>query len=161
MYGLLAKSCPTLMTPWTVACQTPLFVGFSKEEYWSGLPHCRQILYWLSQQGNPSVYMSVPISQFIPPLIYPFAVYMFVLYACVSVSALQIGSSVWEAFSFSCFIYFYFSVVQLVGLQNLSSLARDWIRAPWLEISTRNHWITRKFPLSSFLKCNISDRLWI
>ena len=26
------------MTPWTVACQAPLFMGFSREEYWSGLP---------------------------------------------------------------------------------------------------------------------------
>ena len=25
-------------TPWTVACQTPLSVGFSRQEYWSGLP---------------------------------------------------------------------------------------------------------------------------
>ena len=24
--------------PWTVACQAPLFMGFSKEEYWNGLP---------------------------------------------------------------------------------------------------------------------------
>ena len=26
------------MTPWTVACQDPLSMGFSKQEYWSGLP---------------------------------------------------------------------------------------------------------------------------
>ena len=25
-------------TPWTVACQAPLFMEFSKPEYWSGLP---------------------------------------------------------------------------------------------------------------------------
>ena len=25
-------------TPWTVACQAPLFVGFPLQEYWSGLP---------------------------------------------------------------------------------------------------------------------------
>ena len=24
--------------PWTVACQVPLYVGFSRQEYWSGLP---------------------------------------------------------------------------------------------------------------------------
>ena len=36
--GLVAKSCPTLATPCTVACQAPLFVGFSRQEYWSGLP---------------------------------------------------------------------------------------------------------------------------
>ena len=26
------------MTPWTVACQAPLSIGFSRQEYWSGLP---------------------------------------------------------------------------------------------------------------------------
>ena len=25
-------------TPWTVACQAPLFMGFSRQAYWSGLP---------------------------------------------------------------------------------------------------------------------------
>ena len=34
--GLVAKSCPTLVTERTVACQTPLSVGFFRQEYWSG-----------------------------------------------------------------------------------------------------------------------------
>ena len=25
-------------TPWTIACQPPLSMGFSRQEYWSGLP---------------------------------------------------------------------------------------------------------------------------
>ena len=41
-----------------------------------------------------SVYMSIPISQFIPPPLSPLGVHMFVLYICVSISALQTGSSV-------------------------------------------------------------------
>ena len=36
--GLVTKSCPTLAIPWTVACQAPLSMGFSRQEYWSGLP---------------------------------------------------------------------------------------------------------------------------
>ena len=36
--GLVIKSCPALETPWTVACQAPLSVGFSRQEYWRGLP---------------------------------------------------------------------------------------------------------------------------
>ena len=36
--GLVAKLCPTLATPWTVAHQAPLPMGFSKQEYWSGFP---------------------------------------------------------------------------------------------------------------------------
>ena len=35
---LVAQSCPTLATPWTVARQAPLSMGFSGQEYWSGLP---------------------------------------------------------------------------------------------------------------------------
>ena len=58
-----------LLTPWTVAHQAPLSMGFPRQEYWSGLPfpppgdlpdpgiepsllHCRQILYPLSHLGN-------------------------------------------------------------------------------------------------------------
>ena len=26
------------MTPWTIACHVPLSMGFSRQEYWSGLP---------------------------------------------------------------------------------------------------------------------------
>ena len=36
--GLVAQSCPTLATPWTVAHQAPLFTEFSRQEYWNGLP---------------------------------------------------------------------------------------------------------------------------
>ena len=36
--GLVTKSCPTIATPWTVAHQAPLSIGFSRQEYWSGLP---------------------------------------------------------------------------------------------------------------------------
>ena len=36
--GLVHKSCPTLETPRTVACQAPLSKRFSRQEYWSGLP---------------------------------------------------------------------------------------------------------------------------
>ena len=28
----------SFVTPWTVACQAFLSVGFSRQEYWSGLP---------------------------------------------------------------------------------------------------------------------------
>ena len=33
----MIKLCPTLVTPWTVACQAPLSIGFSRQEYWNGL----------------------------------------------------------------------------------------------------------------------------
>ena len=67
--SLVTKSCPTLGTPWTVACQVLLSRRFSRQEYWSGLPflspgnlpnpgikpwppHCRPILYWLSYKRS-------------------------------------------------------------------------------------------------------------
>ena len=36
MHGLSCVSF--LATPWTVACQAPLSMRFSREEYWRGLP---------------------------------------------------------------------------------------------------------------------------
>ena len=54
--------------PWTVAHQAPLPMGFSRQEYWSGLPfpspgdlpspglpYCSQILHHLSHQGSPRI----------------------------------------------------------------------------------------------------------
>ena len=32
-----AQLCPTLATPWTVACQSPLSMELSRQDYWSGL----------------------------------------------------------------------------------------------------------------------------
>ena len=34
----VAQLCPTLATPWTAACQAPPSMGFSRQEYWSGVP---------------------------------------------------------------------------------------------------------------------------
>ena len=34
----VAWSCPTLCNPWTIAHQAPPSMGFSRQEYWSGLP---------------------------------------------------------------------------------------------------------------------------
>ena len=68
--GLVVKLCPTLASPWTVAYQALLSMGFTSQEYWSGLPipspgrfptqesnpcrlHCRQIPYQLSYEGSP------------------------------------------------------------------------------------------------------------
>ena len=36
--GLVAKSCVILVTTWTVAHQALLSMGFSRQEYWNGLP---------------------------------------------------------------------------------------------------------------------------
>ena len=33
---MAAQSCLTICTPWTIACQAPLSLKFSRQEYWSG-----------------------------------------------------------------------------------------------------------------------------
>ena len=59
---------------------------FPTQELNWGLLHCRWILYQLSYQG--SVYMSIPISQFIPSRFYPLGKHKFVFYICDSISVL-------------------------------------------------------------------------
>ena len=51
-----ALGCVQLfVTPWTVACQAPLSVGFSRQEYWSGL------LFPLSEDlPNPGIELASP-----------------------------------------------------------------------------------------------------
>ena len=54
---LAAQSCPTLATPWTVARQVPLSMGFPRQECWSGLP--------FSSSGdlpNPGIEPTSPVS---------------------------------------------------------------------------------------------------
>ncbi|CAI9171063.1 unnamed protein product [Rangifer tarandus platyrhynchus] len=69
--SLSCFSCVQLfVTLWTVTHQAPLSMGFSRQEYWSGLPcpsaggladpgtepgllHCRRIPYCLSHRGEP------------------------------------------------------------------------------------------------------------
>ena len=41
------------MTPWTVACQTPLSIEFSRQFYWSGSPALQNDSYQLSYQERP------------------------------------------------------------------------------------------------------------
>ena len=71
---LVTQSCLTLCNPVDcITCQAPLSMGFSRQEYWKGLPfpppgdlpnprdqtchlshplHCRQIIYHLSQKSK-------------------------------------------------------------------------------------------------------------
>ena len=54
---LVAQSCPTLCDPWTVAHQVPLSMGFSRQEYWSGLPFPP-----LGDLPNPGIKPTSPVS---------------------------------------------------------------------------------------------------
>ena len=75
---VLSLSCVQLfVTPWTAACQAPLSMGFSRQEYWSGWPFpspgdlpdpgmeprspaLQGILYCLSPQGSLPFILSLP-----------------------------------------------------------------------------------------------------
>ena len=62
--GLVTKSCPTLATPWTIACQVPLSMGFSRREYWSGLPFSSPGD--LPNPGTESGYPALQADSFVP-----------------------------------------------------------------------------------------------
>ena len=68
-------ACLTFVAPWTIAHQTPLSIGFPRQEYWSGLPFpppgdlanpgieptspaLQVILYHLSHLGSPFPYIT-------------------------------------------------------------------------------------------------------
>ena len=67
--GLVAKSCLTHVTLWTVNCQAPLSLQFPRQEYWHGLlfpsgdlpnpgiepasPELQADSLLLNQQGSP------------------------------------------------------------------------------------------------------------
>ena len=38
IYACMLSRFQLFVTLWTVACQAPLSMGFSRQEYWSGLP---------------------------------------------------------------------------------------------------------------------------
>ena len=38
MHAWSLSGVQLFVTPWTVACQAPLSMGFSRQEYWNGLP---------------------------------------------------------------------------------------------------------------------------
>ena len=74
-YSVVSSS----VTPWTVACQAPLSMGFSRQEYWSGLPcptqrifttqgsnpgltNCGHFLYCLNHQGRRILVLTIYIA---------------------------------------------------------------------------------------------------
>ena len=56
--GSVTNLCLTLAIPWTVARQAPLSMGFSKQEYWSGLPFPTS-----GDLSNQGIELSSPVLQ--------------------------------------------------------------------------------------------------
>ena len=101
-------SCVLLFaTPWTVACQAPLSMGFSRQEYWSGLPcppptdlptpgikptwvmspALQGDSLLLAQPGKPLRLHCCPINRFISTNLSRFHIYA-LIYICFSLSDL-------------------------------------------------------------------------
>ena len=117
-------------TPWTVARQAPLSVGILQARIleWVAMPSSRGsfqprnptqvshtagefLIDWTTREAqvlisyliHSRVYMSIPMSQFIPLFLSLLGIHTFLLYICVSSSALQIGSA-GRAYRISCWI---------------------------------------------------------
>ena len=63
-------------TPWTVACQAPLSMGFSRQEYWSGLPFPSpgNLPHSGIEPGSPALEADALTSEPHPPPLFWFAV---------------------------------------------------------------------------------------
>ena len=62
----VAQSCPTLATPWTADHQATPSMGFSRQEYWSGLPLPSPTTTWISHNSiHKASLLSLPSP--IPP----------------------------------------------------------------------------------------------
>ena len=66
--SLVIKFSPTLATPWTVAHQPPLSMGFPRQEYWSGLlfPSLGDLLKPGIKPGSPTLQADALASE--PPV---------------------------------------------------------------------------------------------
>ena len=55
----VAQSRPTLSDPWTAAYQAPPSMGFSRQEYWSGVPLPSPILFFSTSQFRQVVFQGL------------------------------------------------------------------------------------------------------
>ena len=120
---LVTKSFPTLATPWAVAHQAPLSMGFCRQEYWSGLPfpspedllnpgnehsflHCRHILYHLGHQGKLKKGHNLQNLGFwlLLPSIFP-AFVLFIYYFCLLLHFFLVWKPLLEECQFESIIF--------------------------------------------------------
>ena len=133
---------------------------FLTTEHWAEFTvlYCRLslVIYFI----HNTVYTSSPISQFIPPPLSRLDTHTFVLYVCVSISALQIGSS--EQFFQIPYIcmniqYLFFSLTSLCKIVSRSTQEVEFLfqscQAGLMEVTFEllgNHFMTLNGTQSSF-----------
>ena len=108
--GLLTKSCTTLATPWTTACQAPLSMGFPRQntgvgwhfllqgifptQGWNPCPLHSQEVSSLNEPAGKSIYMCLRVYIYIYV-----CVYMIDRYTVGSVSLENLDLCTWVSFS--------------------------------------------------------------
>ena len=89
---LICLSCVQLfMTPWTVAKQAPMSVGFSRQEYWSELPCPPQ-----GDLPNPEIkpqclmFPALAVGFFTTSAIWEAHIYVYIfIFICINIHKLQ------------------------------------------------------------------------
>ena len=59
---------PLFAAPWTAAYQAPSPMGFSRQEYWSGVPLPSPIIYIYTQIYTMGYYSAIKMNEIIPIL---------------------------------------------------------------------------------------------
>ena len=135
-------SCVQLfVTLWTVACQAPLSIGFSRQEYLSGLP-CPSP----GDLPNPGI---KPVSLTSPALADRFLLYINIQYAYCSKYFYKFSQALLLSCLFKLGINFIKKIFFLVmphSLWDLSSLTSVDPRPSAVEAWSPNHWTAREVP---------------
>ena len=150
--GLVSKSCLTLATPWTAACQAPLSMGFSRQEYSSGFPFPSP-----KDLPDPGIKTRSPAMQTdSDQLSYEGSPCFPLVYFKFNQSGLSPGS-----FSYNHFLTLYLYIIPLLSHQNLGSLLRSYLfRSPVTHFYSN---ISQHFPVSwehASLDCQAFVVLW-
>ena len=79
----------TFVTSCTVSCQAPLFIEFSRQKYWSGLPFPtgRDLSYW--KRSSPCLLLDIWI-------LYPWAICVHIVTLYLALSIQQLWSRQWH-----------------------------------------------------------------
>ena len=135
MHMYVLSRVQLFVIPWTVACQAPLSMGFSWQEYWSGLPFPPPGSLPVPGGSNPYLLCllhwqadSLPLSHLGSPNC---------IYVCVRARA--------------CVCVCVCVLAALPSLPDFRSPTRDQPELPAVEAWSPNHWTTREVPICIFV----------
>ena len=136
--GLVPQACLTLVTPWTGACQAPLSMGFSRQEYWSWLPILLQGIF-PTKGLNPSILHLLHCRW----IVYHWATREALVLVCICLIMRKFDTLYFE----DCFIYFLWIICLYLFpffLRNISPFSwSTWLLYVYLDYSFV-HWACSK-----------------